>query len=322
MKKNTVKIIKNYGAEISVTQEVEQILDEKRSSGYFTGKNGVQIYYQTYRVEDEKGRVVLCHGFCECLDKYHEIIYYLMEAGYSVFGIEHRGHGRSSSMGKCHNSQIDIDQFDYYVEDLKAFVDQFVAVEKAKLYLLAHSMGGGIGTLFLERYPEYFDKAILSSPMMKICTGQYPELLAKCIAQGFVLFGKGGQYILGNKPYDGQMDLEGSGTSCEARYCYHENKIAQKEELQRGGGSFRWLLQAIKATKELRKKENIQKIQIPILLFQAGKDTYVKAEGQNEFYHHAKNCKLSRVDQGKHELYFESDEILERYLKEVLDFLK
>ena len=33
-------------------------------------------------------------------------------------------------------------------------------------------MGGAIGAKFLEDYPEYFDRAVLSSPMLEINTGK------------------------------------------------------------------------------------------------------------------------------------------------------
>ena len=35
--------------------------------------------------------------------------------------------------------------------------------------------------------------------------------------------------------------------------------------------------------KKKKKEENIKKIQIPILLFQSGKDTFVNDEGHNTF---------------------------------------
>ena len=90
--------------------------------------------------------------------------------------------------------------------------------------------------------------------------------------------------------------------------------------LQRNGGYVKWINEAIKATRKLKKEENIKKIQIPILLFQSGKDTFVNDEGHNTFRKYAKNCKFVRFDNGKHELYFENDDILEPYLKEIVKF--
>ena len=37
-----------------------------------------------------------------------------------------------------------------------------------KMVLYAHSMGGAIGALVLEQYPELFDCAVLTSPMLKM----------------------------------------------------------------------------------------------------------------------------------------------------------
>ena len=180
-------------------------------------------------------------------------------------------------------SQIHIDSFDYYIEDLKIFMDEIVQKKGNSVFLFAHSMGGAIGTLFLEKYQEYFEKAVLSSPMMEINTGSYSENMAYLISKFFIAIGKGKNYIFGQGPFNGEYNLEESATSNKYRYSRHLNVLRENEVLQRSGGSFRWINEAIKATRKLKKEENIKKIQIPILLFQSGKDTFVNDEGHNTF---------------------------------------
>lgn len=48
------------------------------------------------------------------------------------------------------NYQINVENFDYYVEDFKKFIDEIVIPDSRnkKLLLFAHSMGGCIGTVF------------------------------------------------------------------------------------------------------------------------------------------------------------------------------
>lgn len=102
------------------------------------------------------------------------------------------------------------------------------------------------------------------------------------------------------------------------RYEYNHNIVVNNEELQRGGASYNWTKEASDATKEITKKENASKVEIPILLFQAGKDTYVNSEGQNKFAEGSKNCKIIKVENSRHEIYLEKDEIQKPYLEEVL----
>ena len=168
-------------------------------------------------------------------------------------------------------------------------------------------MGGGIGALFLEKYQEYFEKAVLSSPMMEINTGNYSENMAYLISKFFIYVGKGNNYIFGQGPFNGEYNLEESATSNQYRYSRHLNALRANEVLQRNGGSFKWINEAIKATRKLKKefKEDV---------------AVLYHDGHNTFRKYAKNCKFVRFDNGKHELYFENDDILEPYLKEIVKF--
>lgn len=322
MKMNNVKnmFISNFGQDLEIVKEVGERLNSIKTTGYFAGTNNTKIYYEKFIVENEKGSIVISHGFSECLEKFTELIYYYTELGYSVYGVEHRGHGRSSNLNLKEKSQVHIDKFDYYVEDLKIFMDTIVKKKGKSVFLYAHSMGGAIGTLFLEKYDGYFEKAVLSAPMMEINTGDFKESSAYLLSKLFILVGKGKNYIFGQGPYEGSYNLEESATSSHYRYKRLLDVVNENEELQRSGGSFKWINEAIKATRNLKKKENIEKIKIPVLLFQAGKDTFVNDEGHNVFCENANNCKKIRFDNGKHELYFESDEILVPYLNEVVKF--
>ena len=130
----------------------------------------------------------------------------------------------------------------------------------------------------------------------------------------------GNKYLFGHGPFNSKPDLKKSGTSSQKRYDSYFNKQLEHKELQTSGGSFNWLNQSFKGIKELFKEENISNIKADILLFQAGKDTFVKPEGQNKFASLAKNCELIKIEDAKHEIYTEKDEIFNIYIKKVLEF--
>ena len=299
--------------------------DEKSNviyeDGFFMGKNEIKIFYRSFEVDNSKSVIVISHGFCESSDKYREFIKLLNKNNYSVYIMEHRGHGRSGRLG-IDNSQRNVENFNYYVEDLKTFLDSIVVpnLNNRKLYLYAHSMGGAIGALFLEKYNSYFEKAILNCPMMEIDTGKYPKIVSKVVSKLFCIIGMGNKYLFGHGPFNSKPDLKKSGTSSQKRYDSYFNKQLEHKELQTSGGSFNWLNQAFKGIKELFKEENISNIKADILLFQAGKDTFVKPEGQNKFASLAKNCELIKIEDAKHEIYTEKDEIFNIYIKKVLEF--
>ncbi|SFC19444.1 alpha/beta fold hydrolase [Clostridium uliginosum] len=308
--------------EKTMKEVVQVYLDEKREDGYLKIDENTKLYYQKYSVENPKATIVISHGFSESLEKYREIIYYFLKSGYSVYGIEHRGHGRSGSLGVIDKSQVNITDFNYYVSDFKKFIDDIVKpnIGQEKMLLYAHSMGGAIGAKFLEKYPEYFDAAILNAPMLEIDTGNTPEFLAESISWIYTTFSFGDKYVATQKPYNLEYNLEKSCTSSDVRYKYYYDIVSSNNDLQRGGASYNWLRNSIKATKEITKQENASKIEIPVLLFQAEKDTYVKPRGQNMFAQYAKNCKVILSVGSKHETYREKDSVLKPYLNNVFDF--
>lgn len=317
------KYFMNFGMDEDIVEDVRKKLIYIKTCGNFTGEKGNKIYFEKYKVKNERGRIVISHGFTECIEKYMEIIYYFTREGYSVFIMEHRGHGRSGNLGANDKSQINVEKFDYYIKDLKCFIDNEVKIRKNKsLFLFAHSMGGTIGTMFIEKYPQYFSKVILSSPMLQIAIGKVPGVIARFVARLALIFGKGDDFILGNVPYDGTYDFFLASTSNESRYNYYYREIVGNNKIQRGGGSFRWLYESLNAIKYALKKGNIGRIKSKVLLFQAGNDGLVGYGGIKKFAKRCKTCKLIKFKNAKHELYLENNDILEEYLDSIFEFLE
>ena len=311
----------NYATEM--TEVVEPYIESVKETGYMdVGEEDFKIYYEKYVLPDSKASIVISHGYSESLEKYDEMIYYFLKSGYSVYGLEHRGHGRSGHLGKTDSTQISIDNFEDYVSDLKEFLDKEVkpSTGNQKLFLFAHSMGGAIGADFLEQYPNYFDAAILSTPMLQVNTGMVPEWLANLIASIKIAFSSGEAYIMGKSAYSSDYDFENAATTSEERYDYYHNILNDNVELQRGDGSYKWLKNSLDVTKKITSEQEVSKVKIPVLIFKAGKDDYVKENGINMFAQYAQNCKVVYFSGAKHEIYREEDSILKPYIKKVLEF--
>ncbi|WP_195262567.1 MULTISPECIES: alpha/beta hydrolase [unclassified Clostridium] len=319
---NKREYFNNFGMDEDVVEKVKKELSYIKQSGYFTGENNVKIYYEKYKPKKEIGKIVIAHGFTECIEKYREIIYYFIREGYSVYIMEHRGHGRSGKLGVKDKTQVNVENFNYYIEDFKKFLDNIVIKNNKRLYLFSHSMGGAIGAMFIEKYPEYFCKAILSCPMFQIAIGKVPCCLARAIAKISICLGKGDEFIFGNMPYESTYDFILASTSNESRYRVYYKEIVCNEKIQRGGGSFRWLYESLKAIKYIFKKKHIERIKIPVLIFQAGNDTLVGERGERRFSEKCDKCELVRFENAKHELYLENDDVLVPYLEKIFNFLE
>lgn len=150
--------------------------------GEFQGKDGVTLRYAALRQPKIDRAILIVNGRVESYLKYQELAWDLWRQGYSLYLIDHRGQGMSDRM-LADKEKGYVDQFDDYVADLKQFHDEVIAQDQpAKLFLLAHSMGGAISARYLERWPNDIQAAVLSSPMMGINLGGLPKWLAKGLA--------------------------------------------------------------------------------------------------------------------------------------------
>ncbi len=287
--------------------------------GDFEGCRGVRIHYTYLLHPEERAAVVISHGFCEVMPKYDELIYYFYQLGYSVFFIDHRGHGRS---GRCidHPGKIYVDDFMDYIEDLKTYMDKVVTVfSRSKKYLLfAHSMGGAIGTLFLEHYPDYFQAAVLCAPMIEMQYGDLSPAVAKMICFFAMRLHWQERYLPGHGDYQPGYDFENSAAMSRKRYDYICHIREKTPEYQLGGATYGWMSAAVWAAKEIRR--GVGNIRVPILMFQAGRDTFVRTDAQDWFAEHSAQTKLVRFPESKHEIYNASDEIRKDFLNQAFAF--
>ena len=206
------------------------------------------------------------------------------------------------------------------MKDLHVFVEGIVKrrSESGELYLFAHSMGGAIGALFLEEYPEVFSRAVLSSPMMELNFGNVADWQVALLAAWSVIARWDTRYVPGQKGFDYTYSFAGSSCLSEVRYAYVFRQRKQTPEYRTYGGTYAWARASLRATRRLEKYA--EKVKIPVLLLQAGKDTMVKPGGQEKFAARAKNTKLVRFPESKHEIFNGTARIRERYYREVFGF--
>jgi len=70
-----------------------------------------------------------------------------------------------------------------------------------------------------------------------------------------------------------------------------------------------------------RDKMTFDNLSIPSLVFQAGQDSKVDNRAQDAFFLKQKQTQLIRIQDGRHSLYMESDNIRSFYLERILNFI-
>lgn len=299
--------------------EVKPWIERCLREGYLYSGDRTRLHYCRALHPQEKAAVVFCHGFCEFAGKYHEVMYYFYQMGYSVFFLEHRGHGFSQRYVKDLD-RVYVKSYQEYVDDLKAFLDQTVRKESVSktLFLFAHSMGGAIGALFLEQNPSYFKKAVLSSPMMQMNFGKIPDWQVKLLVFWSRIARWNTGYVPGQHGFDGTYAFDTSSCLSRARYEYVFRLRKEVPEYTTYGGTYAWTRASVQAIKKLAK--NAGSVKIPVLLFQAGRDSMVRPEGQRYFAEHAKHVRTVTFPDSKHEIFNATEEIREAYYQEIFAF--
>lgn len=301
---------------------VEPLLNEIRQHGFFSRVGEEKIYYEKYLAQTAKRSIVICHGFNENSEKYKEMIYYFYRENCNVFVLDHQGHGKSFRMVDDY-SVTHVEKFKDYVEDLRMFMKMIVEKDSKKIpiILFAHSMGGAIGGTYLEKYPGDFTKAVFSSPMFEIDSGKIPQWIGKIIADFKVMTGHKRDYIFIHSKFNDKERFEDSLAVSKERYDYFFKKRLLNKEYQNYCASYSWFQQSVLATKRLMKPENLAKIRIPILVFQAEHDTTVKAEGQLKFVKGVRHARLVFVPDSKHEIFMARSDVMTPYLNRIFEFI-
>jgi acylglycerol lipase len=133
---------------------------QQRNEAFRLG-DGLQLYTQSWLPNNPKAIVILSHGYAEHSSRYQHFATYLVENGFAVYALDHRGHGRSEG------ERANIKVFAEYVSDLGKFITTVREKHPTlKRFLLGHSMGGAIAAQFAIEQPNGLNGLLLSSPYL------------------------------------------------------------------------------------------------------------------------------------------------------------
>lgn len=306
--------------EVMVNQ-VEPLLQRHRTKGFLTIVRGMRLNYEYYLCADPVGAVVICHGFTESAEKYREMTYYFLQAGYSVFAYDQRGHGKSYREIDD-TSLTHVGKFQEYVNDLDWFIQKIVRPNTVNLplYLFAHSMGGAVGGIYLSKHPVTFRRAVLNAPMIAPKTYNVPPALTGLAAKFLCLTGKSKKRVFSFGEFDENEAFETAPDTSFARFEYYRQKRLHYRHLRNTAPTYGWLSQAAGVTRFLLNKRNCDTVQAPVLLFQADLDWLVLPGPQKKYVARIPHGELVHVPESRHEIFMSENPVLQSYLDQILTF--
>jgi len=150
----------------------------QHTTGSFTARDGLTIYTESWLPDSPPRAVVLIvHGLGEHIGRYAHVAPHMVEAGYAVYGLDHRSHGKSGGADRAH-----FDRFDDVLVDLKQFFDSIKAAQPGlKIFLYGHSLGSIITLAFTLRHQSEIAGILISGTPLDLDTVQ-PALLLSVAA--------------------------------------------------------------------------------------------------------------------------------------------
>ncbi len=243
-----------------MTGETGQVHHER---GMFDARDGFRLFERWWLPKDaSKATVVIVHGYAEHSERYVHVAQYLTGQGYGVYTFDLRYHGRSGT------PKAYVRSFDDYLSDLDVFLERTRAREPGKpMFLLGHSLGGAIVTLFtITRKPD-LKGIILSSPALMISDEVSPFLIK---ISGFI--GR----ILPKLPAV-KLACTAISRDPEVVRCYDADPL-----VYRGGTPARTGAELVRAIKIIQAR--MEEITLPVLIIHGTEDRLAKIEGSRQLY--------------------------------------
>jgi alpha-beta hydrolase superfamily lysophospholipase len=207
--------------------------------------------------------VLLVHGLSEHSGRYRHVMQELATWGFASGAFDQRGHGRSA----IHPGQIS--SLNDLVADLR-IVRSLAGDRFGKLptFIWGHSMGGLVSALYLTKYQEDFDGAILASAAVVV-----PRRISKILVHSAPLLAR----IV---PRLGLLPRGDASKMCnDPKFIERTNAdvLTQRKPLQVGTGMA--ILQAMSYV-----QQHLGRVRLPVLVMHGTADQIVDVEASQRLY--------------------------------------
>ena len=254
-------------------------------TGSLKTQDGVNLRFARWAPpRGRKGTVVLLQGRAEYIEKYYETVRDLRARGFAVAAFDWRGQGLSdralSDRRKGH-----VRNFSEYATDLDAVMEQVVLPDcPPPIFALGHSMGAAIAIHVCDDGNRWFERIVLSSPMIALRSGRFTALLGP-LARSMRFLGRGGGYVPtgDDRPVGAEEFIGNLLTSDPVRYARNAAVIEEEPDLGVGAPTVAWVDAALRFMKRFAAPGYAAQIRQPILLLAAGHDEVVSTPAIETF---------------------------------------
>ncbi len=288
-------------------------------AGVFKGYDGALLRFARWDATrgPRRGTVVCVTGRGEFIEKYFEVIADLRRRGFAVAIKDWRGQGGSERELKDPRKGH-IRDFSQFERDMNCFMQQIVLPDCPPPYIgLGHSMGGNVLIRLAAQAGVWFDRIVLSAPMIELAGDalRYGRAVLRIYAELGTLFGFGSAYVLGSNA-KGDLDVpfeDNKLTSDRERYQRNIAVMRTTPELVTTAPTVAWLRAALRSCAKISDPAFAERVRVPMLMFVAGNDEIVSQQAIEDFASRIKLGARVILPGAKHEILQESDETRARF---------
>ncbi|MBI1649313.1 alpha/beta fold hydrolase [Hyphomicrobium sulfonivorans] len=287
--------------------------------GTFSGYDGAELRFARWDAtrQPRRGTVCLFPGRAEFIEKYFEVIADLRRRGFAVATLDWRGQGGSQRM-LANPRKGHVRGFWEYDRDLVRFMKDVVLPDCPPPFIgLGHSMGGNILLRNATMPGLWFERIILTAPMIAISEATLGTTTAKAriyaeIASQLGMFTAyvpgGSDELYSTQKFDGNVL-----TSDHERWLRTKAVLEQAPALGLGSPTVGWLRSALRSCRMLCGHDYAGRINVPLLLFASGNDKLVSTRAIEDFAVRAKLSSCILMPGAQHEILQENDTVRLRF---------
>ena len=283
--------------------------------GAFASHDKLVLRYAHWKAtrNPRRGTIVIFPGRGETIEKYFEVIADLRRRGFAVAIHDWRGQGGSQRL-LADPSKGHVVDFADYEADVVRFMRDVVLPDCPPPYIaLGHSMGGNIVLRGATSAGSWFDRMILTAPMLAFADGKVPvpQRLARLYAE---IFGRGptGQKVIwgGSAMPAEAKGFEGNALTCDPDRFLRNRQIQEAApELVIGSPTIAWLRAAFRSMDLVMDPEFAPRIRVPLLLVASSQDRIVSSPAIEQFSRRLKIGAYVALNGARHEILQETDDV-------------
>ena len=267
-----------------------------------------------------RGSILFQTGRGDCFEKYLETFAHWHGQGWTVTSFDWRGQGGSGRLTErpyCGH----IGSFDSYMSDFAAFYSEWRAATPGPHVVMGHSMGGHLVLRALVEGRAHPDAAVLIAPMLGVrsALGPFAERAAR------ILGGVGDSSRpawSGNERPDTTRSRQSLLTHDPNRYADEIWWQETRPSLYTGAPSWRWLIEAFRSMRMVRRDSALRTMDVPVLALVAMADRLVDPKAAFSVIGRLPDARVVRFGpENAHEILREADPVRNRALGEIDIFL-